>query len=690
MNGRMRTAAVFLVAFHLAWPICRVSAEEPAGQADTVRADRMLAAYFADRTAQLRDACLADVETLDDWTARRDLVRRQLREMLGLQPWPERTDLEATVTGSLESEQFTVEKLHFQSLPKLYVTANLYLPKDVEGRRPAVLYVCGHGRVVQDGVSCGNKTHYRHHGAWFARHGYVCLVIDTIQLGEFPGIHHGTYREGMWWWSNRGYTPAGVEAWNAIRAVDYLQSRDEVDPERIGVTGRSGGGVYSWWATALDDRIKAAVPVAGITDLQNHVVDGCVEGHCDCMFMVNTYGWDYPMLAALAAPRPLLISNTDRDGIFPLDGVVRTYTKVRRLYELHGKGDLVALDVEPGPHKDTQPLRISAFAWLDQHLMGVDRLIDAPAVPFFEPIQLRVFDKLPEDERVTTIHETFVPAAPPPPAPESVADWQAMRDAWFESLRTKTFGGWPETPGPLDLKETFAAANGRLVLHGYELTSQRHVRLPLWVLSRGPLAQVERVELRVLDAAGWAELPTRSESGELDAAAWTEFADRLKSASDAIAFFPPRGIGPTAWSGDTRRRTHVRRRFLLLGQTRDGMRVFDVRRAIQAVRSLAGAKPAAITLVAETNMAGIALYGALFEPPVDRLDLTGLPATHRDGPYLLNVRRYLDMPQAAALAAERGDVTLRDVPIDASAYAQAVAEKLNWPENRLNVIPPAK
>ena len=85
-------------------------------------------------------------------------------------------------------------------------------------------------------------------------------------------------------------------------------------------------------------RIKVAVPVAGITDLHNHVVDGCVEGHCDCMFFVNTYRWDYPAVAALAVPRPLLIANCDKDTIFPLDGVSRLYWKVRGVYGL-GKQD---------------------------------------------------------------------------------------------------------------------------------------------------------------------------------------------------------------------------------------------------------------------------------------------------------------------------------------------------------------
>jgi poly(3-hydroxybutyrate) depolymerase len=159
--------------------------------------------------------------------------------------------------------------------------------------------------VKIDGVSYGNKTSYQHHGAWFAREGYCCLTLDTIQLGEIEGVHHGTNNMGMWWWLGRGYTPAGVEAWNAVRALDYLSTRPEVDMKRIGVTGRSGGGASTWWIAAIDDRPACLVPVAGITDLENHVVDGCTEGHCDCMYQVNTFGWDFPTVAAMVAPRPL-------------------------------------------------------------------------------------------------------------------------------------------------------------------------------------------------------------------------------------------------------------------------------------------------------------------------------------------------------------------------------------------------
>mgnify|MGYP003315110443 FL=1 len=325
--------------------------------------------------------------------------------------------------------------------------------RDRNEKLPAILYVCGHGRVKEGDVSYGNKVNYHHHGSWFARNGYVCLTIDTLQLGEIEGIHHGTYSYGYFWWLNRGYTPAGVEAWNCIRALDYLQSREEVDGERLGVTGRSGGGAYSWWIAALDQRIKVAVPVAGITDLRNHVVDGTVEGHCDCMFMVNTYQWDYPMVAALMAPRPLLISNTDNDRIFPLDGVYRTFVKTRQVYELLGAADKVSLHVTSGPHKDTQELRVHAFRWFNHFLKGDDDLIRVPAEKFFKPQELQVFkEALPQDQQNTKISHSFVPVADL----LDVADTSGAVDLLVEdvqdTLLAKAFRAWPENPVDLNVR----------------------------------------------------------------------------------------------------------------------------------------------------------------------------------------------------------------------------------------------
>ena len=333
--------------------------------------------------------------------------------------------------------------MYFQSSPHLYVTANLYLPKGLAKPAPAILYLCGHTQVVTNGMSCGNKTAYQHHAIWFARNGYVCLVIDTLQLGEIQGCHDGTYQKGMWWWNSRGYTPAGVEVWDAIRALDYLVSRPEVDANRIGVTGRSGGGAYSWFLAALDDRVKVIAPVAGITDLQNYVVDGAVEKHCDCMFLVNTYRWDYPLLAALCAPRPLLLENTDTDVLFPLDGVMRTRDKVKQIYSFYHASTNFGLVISPGPHQDTQNLQLPAFRWFNLHLKLQDPVIGMAAVKMFSPLELRVFDQIPADQINTTIQNGFVAKAAPPAIPSTADSWHKLSETWMQGLREKCFAGWP-------------------------------------------------------------------------------------------------------------------------------------------------------------------------------------------------------------------------------------------------------
>ena len=665
----------------------------------TSRGDQMIAEYFHAETGKLRDNCLADIKTLQDWESKRQAYRKQLFEMLGLDPLPEKTDLKPVITGRVEHNEFTVEKIHFQSRPGLYVTGNLYIPKNLEKAAPAILYVCGHSPVKKDQISYGNKTAYQHHGAWFARNGYVCLVIDTLQMGEIEGIHHGTYRYKMWWWNCRGYSPAGVEAWNCIRALDYLQTRSEVDPEKIGVTGRSGGGAYSWWTAALDDRIKAAVPVAGITDLQNHVVDGCVEGHCDCMYIVNTYRWDYPLVAALVAPRPLLISNSDKDTIFPLDGVIRLHEKVRQIYKLYDAEKNLGLNITEGPHKDTQELQVHAFVWFNRFLKGENPLIDKPAIRFFEPEQLRVFDELPSDQINTKIHESFVPEAPQFSAPQSAEEWSKQTQVRMQALREKSFRGWPSDAesGSLDVKRTFRVERHSVCFTAFDFTSQPHISLRLYLLHRAGLDRPDSVLLNTLDEQEWTEWLAAMRVGFAEELAdqalpdpnqekFNQLQKQVSNSQQIVAYFAPRGIGPTAWAADERKQTQIRRRFMLLGQTLDAMRVWDVRRAIQTLRKIDFATGVPVTLHGRGQIAGIALYASLFEPDIARLELWHPPRSHRDGPIFLNVLRYLDVPQAIAMAAQHSQVRIYQEDDAGWSFPQSVQKSLGWPEGRFQIV----
>jgi len=638
--------------------------------------------YFRAQTSRLASEAWPAVKTLDEWNSRRDLYRRQLAEMLGLWPMPERTDLKATVTGRIEQPQFVVEKLHFQSLPGLYVTANLYIPRGLQSPAPAILYVCGHSAQKQDGISFGNKAGYQHHGAWFARNGYVCLVIDTLQLGEIEGLHHGTYREKQWWWHSCGYTPAGVEAWDSIRAIDYLVSRPEVDKERIGMTGRSGGGAYTWYTAALDERVRVAVPVAGITDMQNHVVDGVIEGHCDCMFMNNTYRWDFGRLAALVAPRPLLICNTDKDTIFPLDGVVRVHGQVREIYWLYNAEKNLGLIITEGPHKDTQELQVPAFKWFNRHFKKSDEPIAMLAEKIFEPAQLRVFTQLPTDQVNTRIAESFVPVASAPTIPADTAAWARQRDLWRSALVEQCFGGWPASAEP-----PVPVLSGRRegmpgVAVAYRFQSDSATPLDFYVLGDDQSSRKPGIVLHVVDE-GDADLQAvrslfQGDGGALPAAI------QSSPRGGISIWFAPRGLA--GWSGDERKQTQIRRRFALLGQTLDGMRVWDIRRAVQAIRAIEAYKPIPLAIEARGEMAVNAVYASLFEPGVAELTLHEPSATHRDGPHYLNVLKVMDVPAAMAMAAERCAVTIRGGDAAAWGYPLGVSRALAWPAQRLTVI----
>jgi dienelactone hydrolase len=403
--------------------------------------DAMIENYLKRRAQDLSAKYLDGASTLKEWEAKRQRLRQEYLDMLGLWPLPERTPLHATITGNVEREDVVIEKLHFQSRPGLYVTGNLYRPKKITGRLPTILYVCGHSSKGRD----GNKTAFQEHGLMFAAHGYVCLIIDSLQLGEIPGIHHGTYREGRWWWQAAGYTPAGVECWNGVRALDYLVSRPDVDPERLGVTGISGGGAATFWIAAADERVRCAVPVSGMSDLESYVGNKVINGHCDCMFLINTYGWEWTTIAALIPPRPMLFANSDSDTIFPMDGNRRIIARLRQLYKMYDKPDLVDEYVSKGGHADRPDLRLAAFKWMNKHLKGETGEVKEEVYKSLEGKELRVFpeDKdVPKDALNGKIDETFVKRAEVKlPEPKDFAEW---KKGMIRQLRQQSFRAFPE------------------------------------------------------------------------------------------------------------------------------------------------------------------------------------------------------------------------------------------------------
>jgi dienelactone hydrolase len=591
----------------------------------------MLHAFLKQEARRLDDKCLQGATNQAQWEAQRSRLRWEYLEMLGLWPLPERTPLQAKVTGTLERDEgFRVENVHFQSRPGLYVTGNLYLPKNPEPgvKLPTVLYVCGHSGRGRD----GNKTAFQHHGTWFATHGYAALLIDSLQLGEIAAIHHGTYRYHRWWWQARGYTPAAVECWNGIRAIDYLQSRPEVDGERIAVTGISGGGAATFWIAAADERVKVAVPVSGMSDLEDYVGEKVVNGHCDCMFLINTFQWPWTHIAALVAPRPMLFENSGHDTIFPMNGNDRIRARLERLYGFHtNRTDrLFDIGVTPGGHEDNPELRLMAYRWLNRHLKGDNSPVTEPELPKIEGKLLRAFpEELPADEVNTKIDESFVPLASSS-LPATRDEYQRWRETKLTELKRVTFR---DLPAASDL-DTRIRTSGSKEATGL-LPTERGVSVP-WKYLPGKGGRA---------AAKWLVVLNEDESLE----AKPEWVSRI--AGDApVLLLAPRGNGPLRAHDPSP--FYIQRSLPLLGRTLDTLRLIDVLIAAQTLAANAG-RSLQWKITGRGRAGVIAAYAALLEPRLPEVAVMDPPASHREGPIFLNVLRVLDVPEALGLLAPR-------------------------------------
>jgi dienelactone hydrolase len=511
--------------------------------------------------------------------------------------------------------------------------------------------VCGHSGRGRD----GNKTAFQDHGLWFARHGYVCLVVDTLQLGEIAGKHHGTYNLDRFWWHSRGYTPAGVECWNGVRGIDYLVSRPDVDADKIGVTGISGGGATTVWVAAADERVKVAVPVSGMSDLESYVGNRVVNGHCDCMFAYNLYRWEWTTILALFAPKPLLFANSDTDPIFPMDGNRRIVGRLRKCYEMLGAGANVDEYVSRGGHDYRPDLRQAVYQFFETHLKRTDRKVTDEVYAALPGPRLRVFvtdDAIPRDAVNARADEVFVPEGPVT-TPEDLGSFRVWKRAVLQFARDRWFAPLPTPVPPARL--AFGAADAPGTRREAE-TERGLVVSALLLAVNNPGT---RTTLAVLNPGEDAiELSKR-------------LSPRMGAGDRLLVGVYPRGTGPTAWTRRNPPNT-VERSLALLGDTADAGRIRDVAMA------LAG-QPEKVRIVGRGAAGVVAAYAALLVPEkVDEVLILDPPTTHRDGPHLLGVLRMIDIPEVLGLLAPDIPLTLtgdraRDRAFDDTAAYYAAA-----------------
>jgi len=321
------------------------------------------------RAAARRAEARARVRTRADLMRLRAAVRRRIRACFGR--FPRRTALNARLTGVVRRRAYTIEKVIYESRPQLPVTANLYLPAGGAGPRPAVLGTCGHAQP--------GKAHdlYQAFAAHLARMGYVVLIYDPLGQGErlqYPAAHRGLRPVGCCREHNMmgnqmalvGQFFGAWRAWDGIRGLDYLLTRPEVDPARVGVTGNSGGGTMTTFLTALDDRFTMAAPGCFVTQyLYNLEAEMPQDAEqCPPGFLAAGLGMADFFVASI--PRPTLLLG-QADDYFDLRGLRAVHDELKRLYAIVGAADDVELFIGPREHGYYVENRQAMYRFFNKH-----------------------------------------------------------------------------------------------------------------------------------------------------------------------------------------------------------------------------------------------------------------------------------------------------------------------------------
>ena len=320
--------------------------------------------------AQIKErwSYVGGLKTKEEWLNRQAEAKKIMTEIVG--EFPAKTPLNPVITGTLKRDGFTVEKLYFESMPGYYVTAALFLPTK-RGKLPAIIYCCGHS---------GNgfrSPAYQRVILNLVKKGFIVLAFDPVGQGEriqyfdaegksvFGPTTEHSYPGTQSFISGRSL--AHYFIWDGIRAVDYLISRKEVDPARIGITGRSGGGTQSSYIAAMDERIVAAAPENYITSFDKLLRSrGPQDAEQNFMYSLKK-GFDLSDLIELRAPKPTLMVTTTRD-IFSIQGSRDVFKEAQKAYIALGAPDNLLMVEDDAGHASTQKNRETKYAFFQKFL----------------------------------------------------------------------------------------------------------------------------------------------------------------------------------------------------------------------------------------------------------------------------------------------------------------------------------
>ena len=622
-----RMRKLILLRLAIVAVLCLLS--QAAAQRQTDPAEfQALQAHF-DRVVAARHAnAFRGTLSRGQWEERKSHVRQNLSRMLWHDyAWPS-TPPPARITHRAEYPTYIVENIVIETAPKVYATANLYLPRTSPKPHPVVLYQCGHA----------NKRYFTRHGAWFASHGIALLVMDNIEMGEVEFTHHGVYARGWFHWYSRGFSPLAVELLNARRTLDYLVTRPDLDRNRIGATGRSGGGMATFFLAALDERVRASAAVSGTLSTEGWVRQRLTSAHCDCQYPVNSYGLLYSEIGALTAPRQQLLVNANADRGFPMDAFTEMVTKMGEIYRLYDAESTLHTVVTEGGHSDTEAIRLPVYSFfLKEFLKDSKPVTSEGPVHEPEPETLICFRSgLPLDERLTRIDEELIPARRVTTLPKLKEVLRNEVFRYFPVERVPLNPEWrtePTAQGRSVKKVTFSSFDGLRVRATYSVPDKFSSKLP--------------AVLVVDDRRG---VPVWGNEQPIERNQWGNRAVLIVETLDR---------GTRALESNLRSYLdddvihHMKRQAMVMGTTLESMQVFEIVRSLELLRTLPEIDRARITVTGKYESGINGLYGAILDGNVEQVILGSVPGSHRLGPHYLGILRYTDIPDVIRMMGRR-------------------------------------
>jgi cephalosporin-C deacetylase-like acetyl esterase len=554
------------------------------------------------------------LQSADTIAARREQLRAQLRELVG--DLPERTPLGARTVGTIQCNGYRIEKVIFESRPRHHVTASLYLPDDTSKGVPGVLVPCGHSAEAKAYPS------YQSACALLALNGMAALIYDPIGQGErfqvLDFASHGTSEHTLVGLGALlvGLNTAHFRIWDGLRAMDYLAGRPEVDRERLGCTGNSGGGTMTTWLMAVDDRIAAAAPSCFITTVER-LFKTIGPQDCEQHFPgQGHYGIDHTDFITMRAPKPTLILAAEKD-YFDIGGTRTAYAQAKEVYRALSNPERVDLFSFNDEHGFSQPRREAAVRWMRRWLADDNRPVHEPTLSL----------QTAQDLQVTSSGQVVKEFADEATVVEMVNQRARMlaerrKTAWQSVDREKrqaTIRQVLRLPADQTLR-TAVGRSGTIAREGYTIE-----KLLIEPAGQVPLAALLCVPDR---ADGKGKLPAviyadgRGKGADLGAGVHIE---KLVGAGRIVLAVDLRGYGETADVPAGARYQNAEFRTAMvamhIGRPLMGQRVEDLLAALSFVADDPRVDPAAIHLVGVERAGPAALHAAAIEPRFASLTL---------------------------------------------------------------------